>query len=170
MKDSDDQKPKIEIASQDEIGFTQMTVDYFIVKILNIKSFMVTDRSYVSDMLNPWGHKATPIGNDEYTVTQTGFEAGRAQKETGKLFWKLSEAEREKYKVVKVITYKKEELAWIDDILFRTWDFFGVHITEESLKGSFVDLGKELSSQISEEKRNELIGSYPSLFDGPDDE
>lgn len=168
MKDKKDLK--IEIAPQDKIRFTQMTVDFFIVKILGITSYMITDESYVSDMLKPLGPKAKDIGNGEYVITQTHFEAGRAQKETGKMFWHLSKEEREKYKVVRDVVYKKDELAWPEDILFRTWDFFGVHLDPKFLEGSFVELGTELSSKISVEKRNELIGSYPSLFDGAEDE
>ena len=147
-----------------------MVVDYFIVKILHISSFMVTDDSHVTDMLKPWGYQAKAIGNDEFVRTETHYESGRAKAETGKMFWQLSKADREKYKVTKEVTYTKDELAWPDDILFRTWDFFGVHLDAKLLEGSFVDLGKALGSQISEEKRNELVGSYPSLFDGADDD
>lgn len=164
MKDPKDKDLKIEIAPKEAIRFNQMVVDYFIVKILGINSFMITDESYISDMTKPWGHKTTPMGNDEYKRTETHFDAKKAQEETGKLFFKLSRKEREKHKVVHEVIYQKDELAWPDDILFRTWDFFGVHLDAKFLDGSFVELGKELSSQISEEKRNELIGSYPSLF------
>lgn len=165
MKDPKDKEPRIEITPQKEIRFNQMVVDYFIVKILGIGSFMVTDESYVSDMLRPWGHKAKDLGNGKYSLIQTSYEAGRARQETGKAFWKLTEEEREKYKRVKEVILNKEDLAWVDDLVFRTWDFFGVEIEEKDLQGSFVDLGKKISSQLTEEKRNELLGSYPYLFD-----
>ena len=41
---------KIEIAPQEAIRFNRIIIDFFIIKILGIESFMITDESYVSDM------------------------------------------------------------------------------------------------------------------------
>jgi hypothetical protein len=154
---------KIEIAPQEAIKFNQMIIDFFIIKILGINSYMITDSSYVSDMMKDKASDGKQISQDEWEFTSTYYESGKAKQETGKHFFQLTPQERERYKKTKTYIAHRSELVFEEQILAQVKELFGVEIEASDLDGSFVDLGFKISSKISPEKRKELEKEYLNL-------
>lgn len=153
---SDKKDLKIEAAPQEAILFNEVIIDLFIIKILGITSFFVSDESYVSDMRSYVASKGKQISENEWEFNQTMFDAPKAKEETGKDFWQLSREEKKKYK--KVVSFKlhRKDVSFDEDIIAQVKDLFGAEITSKDLEGSFVNLGMVISKQVTPEKRIEL--------------
>lgn len=159
----DDKNPlkdlNITQAPQEAIRFNSFLIELFISKILGIRSFMITDDSYVSDFLPTLAGDGREEG-DYFLYDQIQYDAKRAHEETGKLFFQLNKKEREKYRLEIVQKVHRSEVVFEQDLIDQTKDLFGVEITKDHLQGSLVDLGKHLSSNITAEKRHELDKKY----------
>lgn len=156
--DEKDKKLKIEVAPQEAIKFNYSLIELFIVHVLGIElGFMITDRSYVSDMRSFVASKGKQINENQWEFTQEYYQG------SPKPIFMMPPEEREKYKKVKVMVLDKEDISFDEDLIAKTKDLFGVEITSDDLDGSFVDLGLKIGSQISPEKRIELMELHKQL-------
>src|SRR5690606_30862760 len=84
---------------------------------------------------------------DFWEFTQTYYESGKIKQETGKHVFQLSEDERKKYEKKRVTKLHRSEVVFDSVLLLKVKDLFGVDLDAKFLDGSFVDLGKEISSK-----------------------
>lgn len=149
---------KIEKASREAILFNEKIVNVFISKILGIKSFFISDDSRIDDMrsfVDAFGNK---VSDNEWKFKQTSYDTDRMRKETGKEFFEASKELRSKYKQESSFILERIDVSFDQDIIDKTKELFGASIDRSDLRGTFVDLGKKISSQLTPEKRKELVG------------
>lgn len=157
---ADKDKPKIELAPQEAIKFNYPLIELFIVHVMNIEpGFLITDESYVSDMRSFTSSQGKQINDHQWEFTQEYYQG------SPKPIFMMPPEEREQYKKVKTFVLEKHEISFDEDLIAKTKELFGVEITSEDLKGSFVALGLKIGSQISSEKRAELMKLHKQLGD-----
>lgn len=148
----------IEMAKQEQIRFVYKLVDVLIHDILEIRSFFITDESYVSDMTSGYpSSKAKKLDNGKYEITYNSFDDDRYTLETGKKsFFEATNSERKKY-IKKVIEeVPEEEIFNEDEFLDKIENLFGVRLTYEDVNSSFVKLGQAISKSITPENRKKI--------------
>lgn len=150
-------KPEITIAPQEAIKFNYMLIELFIIKVLGIESFMITDESHISDMRSNISSQGKQISDTEWEFTHITYKRGN------KPFWELTDEERKKLE--RVITHKvsKEDVSFDEDIIKDTYEIFGVQLEPKDLVGPFTTLGLKLSQGLTPEKRKELEQMHREL-------
>lgn len=154
---------QLEMAPQEAIKFNAMIIDFFIIKILGIKNFMITDESYVSDMLSFRSQHGVQVDNDYWEFTQIFYESQKVIEATGKHLMQLSKKERAQFAQKRVTKLHRSEVCFDEVLLLKIKELFGVEIEAKFLDGSFVDLGMAISQKLSPQKRQELMQAYPNL-------
>lgn len=157
--------PKNELAPQEALQFNQIIIDFFVVKVLGIKEFLITDESFVSDFclfLDTRG-KQTETGQWAFSYRQLNLQ--KIKKELGEVsIWELPAKDRKKYMESKVQLVDDEDVIKVSSLQEKTTEVFKVKIPKKYLTGSLVELGVEISKRISPQVRKQLEEAYPTLF------
>lgn len=157
--------PKIELAPQEALQFNQIIIDFFVVKVLGIKEFLIVDESFVSDFclfLDTRG-KQTETGQWAFSYRQLNLQ--KIKKELGEVsIWELPAKDRKKYMESKVQLVDDEDVIKVSSLQEKTTEVFKVKIPKKYLTGSLVELGVEISKRISPQVRKQLEEAYPTLF------
>lgn len=149
---------KITLAEQEAIKFNERVIDYFIIKILKIEKFFISDRSYVSDMIIWDKEDGVQINDTEWEFTSTYYSIPKddpIRKEKKSLF-DLSPEDKEKYKIVKKDVVNRDKIVFIEDLPQKTKEVFECDIDPDLFNGTFAALGFEISKKITPKKRKEI--------------
>lgn len=159
---------KIEVASQETIKFNQIITEMFVSEVfdLAIEEFLITDESRVEDFRSNKAERGKKLTSGEYEFIETRINSKKAQKETGKMFWEIPEAQRKTYEEKVTYTAAVEEVSHRKDIVKKVKEVFGVRLKVSDLEGYLWEVAQKISKTISPEKRKEIEKNYRELIRG----
>ena len=145
------------MASREAIKFNEVIIRNFIIKVLGVETYLITDDSFVSDFLPLLAEQGTQIDLEHWEFEITRFDLKKARQETNKNFFELSKEEREQYKITEKQILHKEELVFTQSLIDKIKEVFGVEVSPDILEKSVVEAGFIISSLITPENRIKLL-------------
>lgn len=126
----------IEMSKKEKILFIQdfaLELISFIFKDQYLKVALITDKTELCDFRTFNPKNAFKVEGDKYFFELNYYEANKSQDMYGKLFFELSEEQKESLRKIKEVILEKNELFFDDEIVKRVNKKYNSNITEEDL-------------------------------------